>query len=54
MFWKKGYKYYENLLSAEDDARQIRTLKNKVLASNPKGLALFGNKENVNIYVKYI
>lgn len=52
MFWKKGYKYYENLLSAEDDARQIRTLKNKVLASNPKGLALFGNKENPFSFLK--
>ena len=52
MLWKKGRKYYEDLLSAETDARQIRTLKNKVVAGNSKGKALFGDKENPFSFLK--
>ncbi len=39
-------KYYEYLLNAEDDARQIRAMDNSVVASNEKGGELFGSREN--------
>lgn len=39
-------KTFELLLNAQDDARQIRTAKNTVLASNERGEKLFGKKEN--------
>lgn len=42
----KTKKTFELLLNAENDARQIRTAKNSVLASNEKGEKLFGKKEN--------
>lgn len=42
----KTKKIFELLLNAENDARQIRTAKNNVLASNEKGEKLFGEKEN--------
>lgn len=46
MFRNNVKKIYENLLNAEEDARQIRSFKNKVIAGNPKGNSLFGTKEN--------
>ncbi len=46
MFGNKTKKIYEILLNAEDDARQIRSFKNKLIAGNAKGNMLFGTKEN--------
>ncbi len=46
MFGNTTKRIYETLLNAEDDARQIRSFKNKVIASNQKGKTLFGTKEN--------
>lgn len=46
MFFGAQKKYYTFLLEAEDDARQIRSMNNLVIASNSKGLELFGTKEN--------
>ncbi len=46
MFGSKTKKIYETLLNAEDDARQIRSFKNKLIAGNKKGNELFGTKEN--------
>lgn len=45
-------KIYETLLNAESDARQIRSGKNAVLASNPAGQDLFGIKENPFAFLK--
>ena len=39
-------KIYESLLNAESDARQIRSAKNKVIASNTAADTLFGISEN--------
>lgn len=52
MIWNKEKKYYEILLNAEDDARQIRSLKNVLIATNEKGRALFGMKENPFSFLK--
>lgn len=52
MFWKKEKKYYEILLNAEDDARQIRSFGNTLIASNKKGRDLFGTKENPFSFLK--
>ena len=46
MLWDNAKKYYEILLSVEDDARQIRSFNNDLIASNQKGKDLFGIKEN--------
>lgn len=43
---------YESLLNLESDARQIRTIKNKVLATNEKGKQLFGTSENPFAFLK--
>ncbi len=42
----KTKQIFKLLLDAENDARQIRTAKNTVMASNDKGEKLFGKKEN--------
>ncbi len=52
MFENKTKKIYEALLNAEDDARQIRSLKNKLIAGNDKGNTLFGTKENPFSFLK--
>lgn len=52
MFWDRGKKYYEILLNAEDDARQIRTFHNTLIASNSKGKELFGEMENPFAFLK--
>lgn len=52
MFMNKKQKVYESLLNAEDDARQIRSFKNKLIASNAKGTVLFGTKENPFSFLK--
>lgn len=46
------YKIYETLLKAETDARQIRTAKNKVVASNEAADKLFGRSENPFAFLK--
>lgn len=43
---------YTVLLEAEDDARQIRTSKNEVVASNKKGERVFGQTENPFVFLK--
>lgn len=43
---------YTALLSAEEDARQIRNTKNEVIASNPKGQKIFGTTENPFAFLK--
>ncbi len=52
MFGNKTKKIYEALLNAEDDARQIRSFKNKLIAGNTKGNILFGTKENPFSFLK--
>ena len=52
MFWDKGKKYYEILLNVEDDARQIRTFDNTLIATNLKGKELFGEMENPFSFLK--
>ncbi len=52
MFWDRGKKYYEILLNVEDDARQIRTFSNALVASNTKGKELFGEMENPFSFLK--
>ena len=52
MFWDKGKKYYEILLNVEDDARQIRTFNNTLIATNLKGKELFGEMENPFSFLK--
>lgn len=42
----RSKKTMELLLNAEEDARQIRSAKNAVIASNKAGEKLFGHKEN--------
>ena len=46
------HKIYETLLNAETDARQIRSLKNKVIASNKAAEKLFGTSENPFAFLK--
>ncbi|MGN1063063.1 MAG: response regulator [Alphaproteobacteria bacterium] len=50
MFGKQ--KIYELLLTAESNARQIRSSKNKVIASNSAGISLFGLSENPFAFLK--
>ena len=45
-------KIYESLLNAESDARQIRSAKNKVIASNDAANNLFGSTENPFAFLK--
>ena len=45
-------KIYESLLNAESDARQIRSAKNKVIASNYAANNLFGSTENPFAFLK--
>ena len=45
-------KIYETLLNAESDARQIRSAKNKVIASNIAANNLFGSTENPFAFLK--
>lgn len=45
-------KIYESLLNAESDARQIRSAKNKVIASNNAANNLFGSTENPFAFLK--
>lgn len=52
MIWNTEKKYYEILLNAEDDARQIRSIKNTLIATNEKGRKLFGSKENPFSFLK--
>ena len=46
------YKIYNSLLNAESDARQIRSPKNKVIASNTMADTLFGSSENPFAFLK--
>ncbi len=50
--FSKAKKYYELLLNAEEDARQIRGADNAVIASNERGTALFGTRENPFSFVQ--
>lgn len=52
MFWVRGKKYYEILLNVEDDARQIRTFNNAIVASNQRGKELYGEFENPFSFLK--
>ena len=52
MFWNKEKKYYEILLNIEDDARQIRSFNNTLIATNQKGRDLFGTHENPFAFLK--
>ena len=45
-------KIYESLLNAESDARQIRSAKNKIIASNSAATTLFGTSENPFTFLK--
>lgn len=45
-------KIYKSLLETESDARQIRTVKNKIIASNSVGMNLFGETENPFVFLK--
>ena len=49
--FKNKHKYYEELLNAEDDARQIRSYSNIPLISNKKGANFFGTEENPFLYL---
>ena len=49
---KNKRKIYESLLNAESDARQIRSAKNKVIASNTAADTLFGTSENPFTFLK--
>ena len=50
--FKHKLKYFEELLNAEEDARQIRSYSNEVFASNKKGVDFFGTGENPFHYLK--
>ncbi|MBR6729950.1 MAG: hypothetical protein IKL90_01220 [Alphaproteobacteria bacterium] len=50
--FKHKLKYFEELLNAEEDARQIRSFSNEVFASNKKGVDFFGTGENPFHYLK--
>lgn len=52
MLWNKEKKYYEILLNAEEDARQIRSFDNTLIATNQKGKELFGIHENPFSFLK--
>ncbi len=52
MFWNTEKKYYETLLNVEEDARQIRSFSNALIATNQKGKELFGIKENPFSFLK--
>lgn len=52
MILNREKKYYEILLNAEDDARQIRSFENALIATNAKGRELFGTKENPFSFLK--
>lgn len=52
MFKKQKEKIYTSLLMAEDDARQIRSPQNTVIATNKAGSALFGMQENPFFFLR--
>ncbi len=52
MFRRKKEKIYASLLNVEDDARQIRSLQNVVLATNQAGARLFGLQENPFFFLR--
>ena len=52
MFSNNAAKFYTQILNADSDARQIRTRKNRVFATNKAGADLFGLGENPFAFLK--
>ena len=52
MFSNNAVKFYTQILNADSDARQIRTRKNRVFATNKAGADLFGLGENPFAFLK--
>ena len=52
MFSNNAAKFYTQILNADSDARQIRTRKNRVFATNKTGADLFGLGENPFAFLK--